>query len=304
MKSKTDIYGLIAIVAVSLSLGFIFNAYNKQIISKGVLFYDLDNQSYSYNFETKNEKKICIKGYDNVSSYTPFENGFCAIGYYDKEDQNGSDVLTGDIIYKDSKIEKTFKNEFNPKNLKLVGDYILFITGDEKLVAINKNNGKREVVDTGVNQLLIKGNCICYSVKDYNNEKNTIYYTDNIRDKIKIDDGVLKYIFEDKVVYEKNNSFYKYDFENDKSTSIEIKKKYKYREYLGNIKEKNIQIYNTMFYFGDKYAEDDFETPFRIPIFQRIVLKSNRGSQYIKVKKDAVVKVILFNEGKGYYTIE
>ena len=310
MKAKTfkilfaSIFFLILLTVLTV---FFYNRwYNNDVVSQGKLFFDLDDQSYSYDFETDEKRAIQVEGYKEISNYTPFENGFCAVGY--KNIEPGGELLKGDIICKKDGVVTVFDNEFKSSNLNLINDNIVFTTGDENLIAINVFTRKRFTVDEGVYNYLVFGSDVCYFVADYeHDDTSVIFITNDLKSKTKIGNGNLKCFSENSFIYENDKGTYEYSLKTKKSVPVNSYKKNKYKEYVGEFEKTDISVYSYTYYFGDEnsYELDYYpEGPYRYVFFRGIVLKKNNKNQLIKLDKEPTVYITSFFDGKEYYNLQ
>ena len=322
MKYKSKLLIIIAII-VSLTIFIFLLLHNgDRVLSKGELFYDLDNISYVYNIENKQSEKIEIKPYQNISNYFPYKNGFFAIGLtkdkygnlFPDAVENYNDLIErGDILYNDGKKTIVLSSEFSPNELVVVGDYLFFDTADDKLIAINLLSNERMVVDEQFLNYIIIDSFLVYSTYNEDSTPN-IYLIDceksgELKSKY-IDEGIIKTNVNNELIYEKDRNLYHYSFKEGLSEVIGnygFKKDSESITYFGTFEynKKEFDIFVNHPHFtnrkkADRMIEQGVECYF-IPIYQSLIICSDNKKMNLSFPRDKLLRVNAFQEDSNTY---
>ena len=284
------------------------NCIGSGIIQSGVLYFDNGekSESYSYDFKTKKKEKVVIDGYPNISNYTPIKNGFVAISYgidkygnlvenADKEEME-QDVTCGDILYCQEGEIQVIKREFNPYNLTVIENYIVYLTSNNELILINKNDLNRTVLCEECEKYIIVDNNLVFSKYNYEKSEGSEIYTFDFKNNSLpelIAKGNLKTNTANSLVIEKDKKLYIYDFTTQKlneTSNTSLMKQTRYTAYIGNF-ENDKECYNVYvywLYFSDINVldwQDGDKRSWFIPVYQRMVIEKNGKKQYIYTNK-------------------
>ena len=284
------------------------NCIGSGIIQSGVLYFDNGekSESYSYDFKTKKKEKVVIDGYQNISNYIPLKDGFVAISRgTDKygnfvenanEAEMKQDASCGDILYCQEGEIQVIKREFNPYNLTVIANYIVYCTSNNELIAVDKNNFNRTVLCEGCDKYVVVDNNLVFSKCNYeDSERSEIFTFDCNGDSSTklITNGILKTNTDNSLVFEKGEKLYVYDFSTqtfNETSKASLKMQTRYTAYLGNFEneEEYYNVYINWLYFSDINVldwQDDEKRSWFVPFFQRIIVEKNGKKQYIYTNK-------------------
>ena len=323
MKYKSVLFIIIVFVVVlTIFIFVLFCNGDRGVLSKGKLFYDLDNASYVYNIENKQSQKIEIKPYQNISNYFPYKNGFFAIGLtkdkygnlFPDAVENYNDLIErGDILYNDGKKTIILSSEFSPNELVVVGNYLFFDTADDKLIALNLFSNERMVIDEQFLNYIIIDSFIVYSTYNEDSTPN-IYLIDceksgELKSKY-IDEGIIKTNVNNELIYEKDRKLYHYSFKEGLSEIIDnynFKKDSESITYFGTFEynKKQFDMFVNHPHFtnrkkADRMIEQGSECYF-IPLYQRLIVCSDNKKMKLSFPRDKLLRVTAFQEGSDIY---
>jgi len=322
MKYKSVLFIFIAFLVVLTIFLFILFRNGDRVLSKGELFYDLDNASYVYDIEKKQSQKIEIKPYQNIANYFPYENGYFAIGltkdkygnlFPDATENYNNQIRRGDILYNDGQKTIVLSSEFSPNELVAVGDYLFFDTADDKLIAINLFSNKRVVVDEQFFNYIVIDSFLVYSTYNEDSTVN-IYLIDceksgELKSKY-IDEGIIKTNVNNELIYEKDRNLYHYSFKEGLSEIIDnydFKKDSESVTYFGTFEfnKKEFDMFVNHPHFtnskkADRMIEQGVECYF-VPIYQRLMICSDNKKMNLPFPRDKLLRVNAFQEGSDIY---
>ena len=303
MRHKYITVCALIVFIVIIIIVFLLVFKNNSIIKAGILNYDINGSSYTYDFRLKESKKINIDNYENINNYIPINGGYFAVGQVEIEE----DKYKNDIIYhyhNNTTVLYSYDSySLGGYDLYLNGKYIFFMDNHENLLSINIENNELSIICYPIYNFTFTNHYLCYS--EYNEKSDIqrkIYIFDcskNDSMPVFIDSGDLKTNVSNMLIYEKNNKLYKYDITEKALTIIDesyLQKETKSLSFLGSASTNKgtLDFYSKWLYFSDvsiRKQSDEDKVLYFIPVFQSIIIDTPKGKQSIRVNKDSLVKI-------------
>ena len=282
---------VLCICLILITLVTIINA--NTLLLNGNLYYDYCGESYKYNLATHSRRKIKLQGYCSIQNYFPLDGGYIAIGSKTVE-KNDVNITKYDVIYYRNKEYKYIYDIEYPSCLSIINNYAFFIS-DNKLIKIdlnyfNQTNIYKYQFGVSLGYIFVD-NYICFSDQKTINDEGDIFvcnYLSNKNTVKRIDRGIIDPQSINQLVYYKNGSCYRFDFENNKSLKEDNLKQTSINEdnrFLGKLSLYN-NNYN-VYYRSKRYTEVSLNERINgndiglLYIFYSYLKIDNNGKHYI-----------------------